>query len=105
MLDDYMNYLFTGDLTAATSAAEMASSLGDVALNEVFFAEMFNAFVAKADTSTGGGESSGGESSGGETGGSITGGVAGGLNSNNPQSYLDRALKNQGLDSIPYKMK
>ena len=31
--------------------------------------------------------------------------VEGGLNSNNPQSYLDRALKNQGLDGTPAKMK
>ena len=29
----------------------------------------------------------------------------GGLNSNNPQSYLDRALKNPGLDGTPAKMK
>jgi len=34
-----------------------------------------------------------------------TGAYQGELNARNPQLYLDRALKNQGLDSTPAKMK
>ena len=49
---DYMDYIFTGDLDSAESAAELAKRLGEISLAEVQLASLLNAYAQTPPSST-----------------------------------------------------
>ncbi len=60
MLEDYMDYMFTGNLDSALSASEMARRLGEVSLEEVSLVNFLNTYMKALSGTTGGGGNAGG---------------------------------------------